>query len=181
MGLLRLVAEWELLRAGLVQAPHRARVGEEPCQRSAAALALGEPPDRDVQQRQGEERGDGGEDRQRGGGHQDATGSVHRDVGTGGVPEGNVPNLAARLQTARDTVHLPADALAVVELDQSLRGRANFVGHDIDEPPRQPAGADLRDEFIVNGFRRVHDAPCPRRALDGRKREIQSRGVLTRM
>ena len=67
-----------------------------------------------------------------------------------------VEALAARLQPAREPVHLPAGALAVEQLDHRLAAEADLVRLHVDEAPRQLAAADLGDEFLVNGLGGVH-------------------------
>ena len=71
-----------------------------------------------------------------------------------------VEALAARLQASREPVHLPARHLTVEELGQSLPAEAHFVRLDVGDAPRQPLALQLGDEFLVNGFCRVHDRPA---------------------
>ena len=64
--------------------------------------------------------------------------------------------LAARLEPARDAVHLAADDLAVEGLDLDLGGQADIRGLEVADPARQIAAAKLRDELFVNGLGGVH-------------------------
>ncbi len=78
-------------------------------------------------------------------------------LGDGGVvlvarAADRVEALAARLQPAREPVHLAARDLAVEELDHRLAGEADVAGLDVGDAPRQLAGAQPGDELLVNGF-----------------------------
>ena len=69
-----------------------------------------------------------------------------------------VEALAARLQPAREAVHLPACDLAVEELDHRFAGEADVARPNVARAPRQVSVPDPGDELLVNGFGGVHGA-----------------------
>jgi len=82
--------------------------------------------------------------------------------------------LAARLQPARDSVHLPADALAVERIDDRLAGQADVAGLDAAGATREVSPPDFRDEFLVNGFGCVHRPrlPSAQSPVEGARRTL---------
>ncbi len=96
----------------------------------------------------------------------DAQGLGDRGVVLVARASDRVETLAARLQPAREPVHLAAGHLAVEELDHRFAGETDFGRPNVAGPPGQVSVPDPGDELLMNGFGGVHGAPTNRLAME---------------